>query len=71
MDSVKKPMYGRTYSNLTSDIATMLPNYHLSKPVLIGEIQAHGQFHIINQTEEAPGDAWTDYLPESVVLGSD
>ena len=49
----------------------MLPNYHLSKPVLIGEIQAHGQFHIINQTEEAPGDAWTDYLPESVVLGSD
>ena len=57
MDSVKKPMYGRTYSNLTSDIATMLPNYHLSKPVLIVEIQVLGQFHVINQTEEVPGDA--------------
>ena len=49
----------------------MLPNHHLSKPVLIGEIQADGQFDIISQTSEVPGDAWTDFLPESKVLISD
>ena len=40
-------------------------------PVLIGEIQADGQFDIISQTTEVPGDAWTDHLPESAVLISD
>ena len=35
------------------------------------EIQADGQFDIISQTAEVPGDAWTDYLPESAVLVSD
>lgn len=49
----------------------MLPNHHLSKPVLIGEIQADGQFDIISQTSEVPGDAWTNYLPGSAVLVSD
>jgi urea transport system substrate-binding protein len=31
--------------------AEMLPNHHLTKPVLIGEIQEDGQFDIISQTE--------------------
>ena len=30
-----------------------------------------GQFDIISQTAEVPGDAWTDFLPESAVLKSD
>ena len=49
----------------------MLPNHHLTKPVLIGEIRADGQFDIISQTEPVPGDAWTDFLPESAVLEAD
>lgn len=71
VDKVRRAMYGQTFQNLTGGIAEMLPNHHLSKPVLIGEIQADGQFDIISQTEEVPGDAWTDYLPESRVLVSD
>ena len=71
VDKVRTAMYGQTFQNLTGGIAEMLPNHHLSKPVLIGEIQADGQFDIISQTEEVPGDAWTDYLPESAVLVSD
>ena len=71
VDKVRTAMYGQTFQNLTGGIAEMLPNHHLSKPVLIGEIQADGQFDIISQTEEVPGDAWTDYLPESRVLVSD
>ncbi|MQY42732.1 urea ABC transporter substrate-binding protein [Epibacterium sp. SM1969] len=71
VDAVRTAMYGQEFPNLTGGTAVMLPNHHLAKPVLIGEITAEGQFDIISQTEEVPGDAWTDFLPESAVLKSD
>ncbi|MEM9224160.1 MAG: urea ABC transporter substrate-binding protein [Pseudomonadota bacterium] len=71
VDAVREAMYGQEFPNLTGGTAVMLPNHHLAKPVLIGEIQEDGQFDIISQTKEVPGDAWTDYLPESSVLKSD
>ncbi|MQQ10191.1 urea ABC transporter substrate-binding protein [Epibacterium sp. SM1979] len=71
VDAVRTAMYGQEFPNLTGGTAVMLPNHHLAKPVLIGEIQADGQFDIISQTTEVPGDAWTDFLPESAVLKSD
>jgi urea transport system substrate-binding protein len=70
-DAVIAAMVGQTFPNLTGGVAEMLPNHHLTKPVLIGEIRADGQFDIISQTEPVPGDAWTDFLPESAVLTSD
>ncbi|MCD1626693.1 urea ABC transporter substrate-binding protein [Seohaeicola saemankumensis] len=71
VDTVRSAMYGQEFPNLTGGTAVMLPNHHLAKPVLIGEIRADGQFDIITQTPEVEGDAWTDYLPESAVLTSD
>jgi len=71
VDAVRDAMYGQEFPNLTGGTAVMLPNNHLSKPVLIGEITADGQFDIISQTAEVRGDAWTDYLAESAVLKSD
>ena len=71
VDAVRTAMYGQEFPNLTGGAAVMLPNHHLAKPVLIGEIQADGQFDIISQTTEVPGDAWTDFLPASAVLMSD
>ncbi|MFL2900335.1 MAG: urea ABC transporter substrate-binding protein [Candidatus Pelagibacterales bacterium] len=71
VDAVREAMYGITVPNLTGGTAEMLPNHHLSKPVLIGEILEDGQFDIISQTTEVPGDAWTDHLVESAVLTSD
>ncbi|RYH11664.1 urea ABC transporter substrate-binding protein [Tropicimonas sp. IMCC6043] len=71
VDAVAKAMIGLETPNLTGSTATMLPNHHLTKPVLIGEITEDGQFDIISQTDPVPGDAWTDYLPESAVLTSD
>ena len=68
VDAVREAMYGQEFPNLTGGTAVMLPNHHLTKPVLIGEIRADGQFDIISQTEPVPGDAWTDFLPESAVL---
>jgi len=70
-DPVIDAMVGQEFPNLTGGTAVMLPNHHLSKPVLIGEILDDGQFDIISQTTEVPGDAWTDFLPESAVLKSD
>ncbi|MEH6647520.1 urea ABC transporter substrate-binding protein [Sulfitobacter sp.] len=71
VDAVRTAMYGQEFPNLTGGTAVMLPNHHLAKPVLIGEITAEGQFDIISQTAEVPGDAWTDFLPASKVLTSD
>ncbi|MEM0990498.1 MAG: urea ABC transporter substrate-binding protein [Pseudomonadota bacterium] len=71
VDAVRDAMYYQTFPNLTGGTAVMLPNHHLSKPVLIGEITAEGQFDIITQTTEVPGDAWTDFLTESAPLISD
>lgn len=71
VDAVRAAMYGQEFPNLTGGTAVMLPNHHLAKPVLIGEIQDDGQFDIISQTSEVAGDAWTDFLPESAVLKSD
>ena len=71
VDAVRTAMYGQEFPNLTGGTAVMLPNHHLAKPVLIGEITAEGQFDIISQTSEVPGDAWTDFLPQSAKLMSD
>ena len=71
VDAVRGAMYGQTFDNLTGSVAEMLPNHHLTKPVLIGEITEDGQFDILSQTDPVPGDAWTDYLPESAVLEAD
>jgi urea transport system substrate-binding protein len=71
VDAVRTAMYGLEVPNLTGGVAKMLPNHHLTKPVLIGEIRADGQFDIISQTDPVPGDAWTDFLPESAVLEAD
>ncbi|MBY6151883.1 urea ABC transporter substrate-binding protein [Vannielia litorea] len=71
VDAVRTAMWGQEFPNLTGGTAVMGVNHHLSKPVLIGEIRADGQFDIISETDPVPGDAWTDFLPESAVLTSD
>ena len=71
-DAVIDALPGIETPNLTGGISTMLPNHHITKPVLIGEIQADGQFEVVSETDDlVPGDAWSDYLPESAPLKSD
>ena len=72
VDPVREAMYGITVPNLTGGMAVMNTNHHLTKPVLIGEIQADGQFDIVWSTDGGViGDAWTDYLPESSRIVAD
>jgi urea transport system substrate-binding protein len=71
-DAVLDAIIGLETPNLTGGIAKMLPNHHVTKPVLIGEIQDDGQFEVVWETEaEVPGDAWTDFLPESKMIEAD
>ena len=71
-DAVIDAIVGLETPNLTGGTATMLANHHITKPVLIGEIQDDGQFFVVWETEDlVPGDAWSDYLPESAVLEAD
>ncbi len=72
VDAVRQAMYGQTVPNLTGGTAVMNVNHHLSKPVLIGEIQDDGMIETVWSTEgEVPGDAWSDYIPESAKLTAD
>jgi urea transport system substrate-binding protein len=65
-------MIGITTPNLTGGIAAMGKNHHLSKPVLISEIQEDGQFDVVWETEGlVEGDAWSDFLPGSKDIISD
>ncbi|MES2675051.1 MAG: urea ABC transporter substrate-binding protein [Pseudomonadota bacterium] len=65
-------MVGMEAPNLTGGISKMLPNHHITKPVLIGEIQEDGQFLTVSKTDDlVPGDAWSDYLDGSKDLTSD
>ncbi|MAH73111.1 MAG: urea ABC transporter substrate-binding protein, partial [Cellvibrionales bacterium TMED49] len=72
VDEVEQAMLGITTPNLTGGVAVMNTNHHLSKPVLIGEIQEDGQIETVWETfGTVIGDAWSDYLPASSKLIAD
>jgi len=71
-DAVIDALIGVSVPNLTGGYSSMMPNHHITKPVLIGEIQDDGQFETVFETSGlVPGDAWSDYLPDSAPLISD
>lgn len=70
-DKVAEAMIGQEVPNLTGGMSKMLANHHLSKPVLIGEIQENGQFEVVSKTSELAGDAWSDFLPDSKNIVAD
>ncbi|MGL4751661.1 MAG: urea ABC transporter substrate-binding protein [Aeromonadaceae bacterium] len=71
-DAVQEALIGVSVPNLTGGTATMMPNHHITKPVLIGEIQDDGQFEVVSETKgTVVGDEWSDYLPGSRDLISD
>ena len=65
-------MIGVSVPNLSGGYSTLMPNHHITKPVLIGEIQDDGQFNIVSQT---PGllvaQEWSPYLAETKDLIGD
>ena len=65
-------LVGISVPNLSGGYSTMMPNHHITKPVMIGEIQDNGQFNIVFQT---PGtivaQEWSPYLEGSRDLIAD
>lgn len=72
VDAVRQAMYGQKVKAPSGFESVMNTNHHLSKPVLIGEIQDNGQFDIVWRTDgPIVGDAWSDFIPESKKLTAD
>ena len=71
-DAVIDSIVGVSVPNLTGGYSAMMPNPHITKPVLIGEIQDDGQFETVWETPGlVVGDAWSDYLEGSKDLIAD
>jgi urea transport system substrate-binding protein len=65
VNAVRQAMYGQKVQAPSGFTAVMNTNHHLSKPVMIGEIQPNGQFEVVWQTKQAiKADAWSPFLPE-------
>ncbi len=66
VDAVREAMYGQKVDAPCGYTLEMHRNHHLSKPVMIGEIQANGQFNIVWRT---PGpivaENWSPFIPEN------
>jgi len=72
VDAVRQAMYGQKVKAPGGFDSVMNTNHHLSKPVMIGEIQSNGQFDIVWRTDgPIVGDAWSDFIPESKKLTAD
>src|SRR5689334_9106570 len=71
-DAVIDAMLGVAVPNLSGGYSAMMPNHHITKPVLIGEIQGNGQFNIVSQT---PGlvvaQEWSPYVADTKDLIGD
>ncbi|EMR8966281.1 urea ABC transporter substrate-binding protein, partial [Yersinia enterocolitica] len=64
VDKVRAAMAGQTYPAPSSFTLTMdKTNHHLHKPVMIGEIEADGQFNVVWQTD-APirAQPWSPFI---------
>ena len=71
-DKVIDALIGVAVPNLSGGYSAMMPNHHITKPVLIGEIQADGQFNTVSQT---PGlvvaQEWSPYVADTKDLIGD
>ena len=65
VEAVSKAIIGEKVKSPTGYDVVMNPNHHLTKPVLIGEIQADGQFSIVYESKPIVPHPWSPYLPEN------
>ncbi len=66
VDAVRTAMYGQKVMAPSGYEEQMWENHHLSKPVMIGEIQADGQFNIVYKTPTAiKAENWSPFIPEN------
>ena len=65
-------MIGISVPNLTGGFSAMMPNHHITKPVLIGEVRDDAQFNVVWQTSgTVVANEWSPYLEGSKDLIAD
>ncbi|MFC0387420.1 urea ABC transporter substrate-binding protein [Muricoccus vinaceus] len=66
VDPVRAAMYGQKVMAPCGYEEEMRPNHHLTKPVVIGEIQENGQFNVVHKTPNAiAAENWSPFIPEN------
>ena len=71
-NAVIDALIGVAVPNLSGGYSAMMPNHHITKPVLIGEIQADGMFNIVSQTPGLVVAAeWSPYVADTKDLIGD
>jgi urea transport system substrate-binding protein len=66
VDPVREAMYGQKVAAPCGYELEMHRNHHLSKPVMIGEVQADGQFNIVWRTQgPIVAENWSPFIPEN------
>jgi len=62
VDAVRQAMIGQKAKSPSGFEVVMSSNHHMAKPVMIGEVQANGQFSIVYQSKALPPQAWSPYV---------
>ncbi len=65
VDAVRKAMIGQTVTSPTGFKVTMNPNHHCTKPVMIGEIRANGQFRVVYKSKPIAPNPWSPYVNDA------
>jgi urea transport system substrate-binding protein len=72
VDAVRQAMYHQRVRAPSGFEEVMNTNHHLSKPVMIGKIDAAGGFDVVWQSiNPIRADAWSKYIPDSAKLTAD
>jgi urea transport system substrate-binding protein len=72
VDAVRQAMYAQRVKAPSGFEEVMNTNHHLSKPAMIGKIDATGGFDVLWQSiNPIRADAWSKYLPGSAKLTAD
>ena len=62
VNAVRQAMIGQRVKSPSGFEVVMGANHHMAKPVMIGEIQANGQFAIVYKSKALPPQAWSPYV---------
>jgi urea transport system substrate-binding protein len=66
VDAVRQAMVGQKVMAPCGYEEEMRSNHHLTKPVMIGEVQADGQFNVVYKTPTAiAAENWSPFIPEN------
>jgi urea transport system substrate-binding protein len=62
VEAVRQAMIGQRVKSPSGFEVVMGSNHHMAKPVMIGEVQADGQFNIVYKSKALPPKAWSPYV---------